>query len=83
MKRKEVEERLANILQEAKSRIESAPLPAFIAGLLIGILLGLFYMSLIPLVFLIALVVGCLWLFSDSDRGSSASSGPSSPEGNP
>lgn len=67
MKRKEIESRLKDIVMRVKSFIESSPVPAFLSGLGVGIILGLFYRSLIPLVVVIALVVGGIWMFSEKD----------------
>lgn len=68
MKRKEFEGKLRDAPRDCVARIESAPLPAFIAGIVLGVLLAVFWRAIVPLLIIVALILGGIWLFSDRDQ---------------
>ena len=67
MKRKEIENKLQDLRLEAETKLETSPLSGFFAGLIIGILLAVFWRVSLILIPLILLTVFLLWLFSDKD----------------
>ena len=73
MKRSEFEAKLKDLANKLKSRIELAPVPAFLVGIAIGVLLILFRNLLLPLVALLAIVAVVLWLIADKDSGPAGS----------
>ncbi|MCB0325507.1 MAG: hypothetical protein KDD69_18120 [Bdellovibrionales bacterium] len=67
MKRKAIEQKLADLQSEAVERIQAAPIHSFLVGIVLGVSLMWFGRFLIPLLLLAVLVTVGLWLFGEQD----------------
>ncbi len=72
--RKEIETKATTITTDLKTRIEAKPIPAFFAGMGIGVCLALFRGLLIPLLVLTALIVGVMWLLGEDKANQQSAS---------
>lgn len=70
MTRAEIERKLLEAKQFVTSKIEAQPVPAFIAGLVLGALIARVE-QLIVVLFLAAVALGILWFLSEHSEGSS------------
>ncbi|HQH28079.1 MAG TPA: hypothetical protein PLP17_11830 [Oligoflexia bacterium] len=74
MRRKELETKLINVKREFEDRIRSAPVPAFFAGVIAGVLIVLFRTYVGWLIFLGLAALGVMWLMAEADAPFSQSS---------
>jgi hypothetical protein len=67
LKRKEIESRLQELVERFRSSVESAPIPAFFVGVLVGLAVALFSKVLIPLFLVATIVILLLWFLADRE----------------
>lgn len=79
LKRSDIEERLQGAVEIVRQRIEKSPVPAFLVGILLGVVVSRFSDLLVPLCLVVAVVVAVLWFISDKDDA--AGTPPSGPSG--
>lgn len=72
MKRKELEQKLIESPGSLITRIEAAPLPAFFAGIALGVMLVVFKGAIVPLALIVALILGGIWFFGDHEGSEKA-----------
>jgi len=72
MERSEIETKLREAPKEVRSRIEKAPLPAFLVGFIFGALLVAFPEAFITIIVLAAIALGVLWFMSSAGKKSKA-----------
>jgi flagellar biosynthesis component FlhA len=65
MKQEELKEKVSEISQNTKQRIETSPVPAVLFAFAIGFLAGVFRALLIPLIFLAIVAAGVAWLMAE------------------
>lgn len=75
MTRGEIETKLLGLKKTLASRIESAPLPGFFAGILIGVLCVVFWELVLSLVVLAVIGVLIVWLLSDASEHGAGTEG--------
>ena len=66
MKRQEIEQKIYSLRDEMLGRIKSTPVISFFVGILIGVFLASFQKIIVPMVIVILLALGALWLFADN-----------------
>ena len=70
MKRSQIESQIKQIQLRIRREIESAPIQAFLVGIVIGIVAILLRGLLIPLAFLAAVALAVCWFMAESDSPS-------------
>ncbi len=67
MKKADIENMISGYLAKCVTKIKEAPVPAFFVGLGLGIVFAFLGRILIPLLVIVAAVVGGLWLLGEDD----------------
>ncbi len=83
MKRSLIESRLRSIPKALQEKIEQAPVPYFVLGVIVGCVFILLYKLLVTVIILGAMVIGALWFFGEEDgvgKSEGMGGGSSNPE---